>query len=335
VTKPTVIRSQVVPAFLAWLRAHGGDADAIAKKWELPPDVMTMREIVVPLATVHGVSDDIARALGDPNFGLHVGLKMPRGSYGLIEYIGRSAPTVLAACRRVVRYGGLLNETHTLAFEEGDGISILSQRTPGEPLVGGRHANEMFIALVVRVMRELTSARGAIRGVSFAHPAPPDTSEHSAFFECPIEFGRGENRVAFASEFLRAKLDGADEALLAVLDEQAERIIASQPKKSDELTRIREQVRVAVKDGQPSLERIAELMHASPRTLQRRLADEGTNFNQVVDDVRAELARHYMKDERLAIGEIAYLLGFSELSAFSRAFKRWTGKTPAAFRKKD
>src|SRR5207342_2896860 len=121
---------QVVPAFLAWMQAHGRDAASLARKWDLPSEIMTMREIVVPLRTVHGLSDDVAKALGDPSFGLHVGLKMPRGSYGLIEYIGRSAPTVLVACRRVVRYGGLLNEVHQLSFEQGEVILFLSRRPP-------------------------------------------------------------------------------------------------------------------------------------------------------------------------------------------------------------
>jgi AraC-like DNA-binding protein len=328
----TLIRSQVVPVFLAWLEKGGGDSAPVAEKWGLPANVASLREIVVPLRTVHELTDEVAHRLGDPNLGLHIGTSLPRGSYGLIEFIGRNAPTVMAACHRVVRYASLLNETHVFGFEQHDDVAILSQRSPRAPLVGGRHANEMFIALVVRTVRELTGAKGAIRKVTFAHPAPPDISEHRDFFSCPIEFGRGENRVEFDRSLLDRPVEGCDEALLAVLDEQAERLVGERRTPADGLARVREQVRLAIKDGQPSLERVAEALRSSPRTLQRRLADEGTTFNRLVDQVREDLARVYIADPRLSIGEVAYLLGFSEISAFSRAFKRWTGLTPAAFR---
>jgi AraC-like DNA-binding protein len=328
----TLIRSQVVPVFLGWLEGTGGDAAALARRWRLPADVTTLREIVVPLRTVHELTDEVARQVRDPNLGLHIGMRLPRGSYGLIEFIGRSAPTVIDACRRFVRYASLLNETHVFAIEESGSVTALIQRSPGQPLVGGRHPNEMFVALIVRTVRELTDASGAIRTVMFAHPAPADFSEHGAFFRCPVEFGRGENRIEFEPSLLNHAVKGGDEALLSVLDEQAERILRERPTRSDGLARIREQVRIAVKDGQPSLERLADALHASPRTLQRRLAEEGTSFNRVVDQVREELARLYIADPRLTLGEVAYLLGFSEISAFSRAFKRWTGLAPAVFR---
>jgi AraC-like DNA-binding protein len=323
-----------VPLFLAWLAASGGDAGKLARSWKLPDDVVGSREVVVPLRTVHGLTEDVARALGDDNLGLHIGMRLPRGSYGLIEFIGRNAPTLLDACRRFVRYASLLNETHVIGLEETGVITALTQRCPGEPLVGGRHANEMFLALVVRVVRELTDATEGIHAVSFAHPAPAADAEHRAFFRCPVAFGRGENRLEFERSVLDLRVKGGDEALLAVLDEQAERIVRERPTKSDGMARIREQVRLAVQNGQPSLERVAEALRASPRTLQRRLADEGTTFNRVVDQVREDLARLYIADPRLTLGEVAYLLGFSELSAFSRAFKRWTGKSPASFRDK-
>jgi AraC-like DNA-binding protein len=190
----------------------------------------------------------------------------------------------------------------------------------------------MFLTLVVRIVRELTGATGAIRSVMFAHPAPADDSEHRAFFRCPVAFGRGENRIEFERSLLGQPLKGGDEALLSVLDEQAQRFLREHPAKTDGLSRVREQVRIAVESGQPSLERVAEALRASPRTLQRKLAEKGTTFHRVVDQVREDLARDHITNSRLTLGEVAYLLGFSELSAFSRAFKRWTGLSPARYR---
>jgi AraC-like DNA-binding protein len=246
--------------------------------------------------------------------------------------MGRNAPSVREACRRFVRYGSLLSEVHVFALEEHDSSAALVQRSPAAPSVGGRHPNEMFAAIIVRLVCELIEAPEAIRLVAFAHPAPPDVSEQDAFFRCAVLFGRGENRIEFDRSLLDRPIKGADDALLAVLDEQAERIVAERVAVSDAVSRVRQQIRTAVKNGQPTLELVATAMRVSPRTLQRRLTAEKTTFNALVDHVREELARAYIVNPRLALGEVAYLLGFSEISAFSRAFKRWTGSTPAAFR---
>jgi AraC-like DNA-binding protein len=125
---------------------------------------------------------------------------------------------------------------------------------------------------------------------------------------------------------------GGDPALYGFLEEHALEALASRPKTDDLIDKLRYLVRDALKQGEPNIERLATRMHMSGRTLQRRLADLKTSFQDVLDGVRFDLARAYLRDERLDISQVAYLLGYSELRAFDRAFRRWAGLAPRDWR---
>src|SRR5262249_51637173 len=133
-------------------------------------------------------------------------------------------------------------------------------------------------------------------------------------------------------ETLEIPLLRADAALQAILEAQVMAVIEKLPRGEATTDAVRRYLAGGLGDGQPTLEQIAPRLHMSPRTLHRRLEEEGTSFRQVLSEVRRELAARHLSEGRLAIGEIAFLLGFSEPSAFHRAFKRWTGHAPLAWR---
>jgi AraC-like DNA-binding protein len=327
----------MAPVFLKVIAASGGDASAVARSHGLPDDAAERREVDVSVDALVAISDEAAAQARDPDLGLHLATRLPHGAYGLLEYIGRSASSVRQAGERFLRYSSLLlNDLVTFSFEQRGTAAVLTQRIEGYPPCVGRHAGEMFIALVVRYMREITGRDVTPIRVAFAHTKPRDTSELDAFFRAPIAWDNGENRVELPASLLDEPIVSRDPMLFSVLEEQAEKLAASRdtmgPKKKDELEPVREKIRAALADGNPDLANIARALGTSARTLQRRLGDEGTTFQAVVDGVREELARRYMMEERFTLGDVAYLLGFSEISAFTRAFKRWTGMTPSRWR---
>jgi AraC-like DNA-binding protein len=337
----TVLRSQMAPAFLAVYGIAGGDVAALIQRYGLPADAVSQRELAVSLDALDDIANAAAEQARDPNLGFHLAAKLPHGSYGLLEYIGRSASTVRHAGDRFLRYSTLLNDVVRFAFEQRGNVFVLSQRVPGHAACVGRQAGEMFMALVVRYLRELTSAEWNPERIAFAHAPPPDTSELEDYFRAPLVWSCGENHVELPLALLERPVASHDANLFSVLDEQAERLIASRAPKQDEnageeanagIAKIRAQVRAALDDGQPQLADVAKALRMSPRTLQRRLKDDGTSFQDVVDSVREELARVAMANPKYSLGEVAYLLGFSEISAFTRAFKRWTGMTPSQWR---
>jgi AraC-like DNA-binding protein len=326
----SILRSQMAPVFLKVYGAAGGDVAALIARHGLPKDAAEQREVDLSLDALDEIAEAAAAQANDPNLGMHLAIRLPRGSYGLLEYIGRSASTIRQAGERFLRYSTLLNDLVSFRFEDGK----LTQRVEGHAPCVGRHAGEMFIALAVRYLREMANEDWAPTRVGFAHRAPPDTSEHESWFKAPISWGGGINYLEIPPSILDRSVVTRDEMLFSVLDVQAQQLIASRPAKTDALARVREAVRAALEDGNPNLGDVAKRLRTSPRTLQRRLGAEGTSFQDVVDSVREELARIYMADtkRKYTVGELAYLLGFSEISALSRAFKRWTGMTPTQWR---
>lgn len=169
--------------------------------------------------------------------------------------------------------------------------------------------------------------------VRFPHTAPLDISEHQRLFGCKLQFGWERSELVFARDLLDAPLVKADPTLQAILEAQVVSVIEKLPKGEATTDAVRRHLAGELGKGQPTLEQIAPRLHMSPRTLHRRLDDEGTSFRKILSEVRRELASRHLMERRLAIGEIAFLLGFSEPSAFHRAFKRWTGHAPLIYRK--
>ncbi len=332
-------RSQLVPVLLRVFRGAGGDVSLVARRFGLPHDAESLREIDVRLSTLYALSEETAAQTNDEDLGLHLATRLPAGSYGLLEYVGRSASTVRQALERFIRYSSLLNDISTYTLEPRGKRVALTQRVPGHPRCFGRHASELYLALLVRYLREITNTTLSLTAVGFAHPAPRATSELEAYFRAPLRFGCGENFLEAKAELLEAAIVTKDPPLHAILEEQAEILLSRSsalPRRSagDFLERVRTRVIRALEDGQPQLGAVAGALHMSGRTLQRRLGEEGTSFLDLIDDVRETLARAHMANESLALGEVAHLLGFSQITAFTRAFKRWTGVTPARFREK-
>jgi AraC-like DNA-binding protein len=334
-----LIRSQVVPLFLARLAAAGHDVESLMARFALPTEGLAEREMVVPVSTVYELPAVGVELMADPFFGLHVAEWLPRGAYGLLEFVMRSAHDMREAATRLVRYHTLFNDVTVLALEDGPHEAVLVHRLPGHSECVGRHANELIIAMMVRVLREsMQLPSWSPRRVAFAHAAPRDTSPLRAYFGgAALTFEHGHNELAVNAADMDIPLQTADSALLAVLDAQAMRLVAkSQPDRKDPdafWSRLREHVRVALRNGAPRLDDAARALGLSSRTLQRRLEEGDTSFQTLVEEIRRDLACMYVEDGALGSLEIAFLLGYSDRRAFVRAFKRWTGKTPAEFRR--
>jgi AraC-like DNA-binding protein len=168
--------------------------------------------------------------------------------------------------------------------------------------------------------------------VRFPHSAPENTSEHYRLFGCSVKFGRDRGELLFSRDLLEMPFLSADVNLQAILEAQVVAMLQKLPKSDAVTDAVRRYLAGELCNGEPTLEQIAPRLHMSARTLHRRLEDEGTSFRQILTEVRRELATRHLSERRLAIGEIAFLLGFSEPSAFHRAFKRWTGYAPLTYR---
>ena len=339
------IRTQIVRAALARVRAAGSEPRRLIERFQLPVGAETDPDVVVPLRTLHALLDEAERLTRDPFLGLHMAQSFPRGLFGIVEFIARNCATVREGLHRIVQYSSLMTNRVAVTFEErggpaqgmgpgmGPGMGIIEHRIPGEPLASGRHANEFFVCAIVLQARELSGARFAPARVSFAHPRPADIGELVLQLgTSAIEFGAGKNRLELPGAVLELPIRSADPALLSVLDREAAHDLALRPTPRAFMDEVRAAIEAQLAHSAPSLQAIARIVGTSERTLQRRLGEDGRSFRDVVDEVREKLARTYLNELGLSLGEVAYRLGYAEVSAFLRAFKRWTGLTPSQFR---
>jgi AraC-like DNA-binding protein len=328
-----LLRSQLVGFFLTYVRAQGGDADGLIHRFSLPPAVEKEPEVILPLASLRDFFEAAEAAVDDPFLGVHVALRFPRGTWGLLEFTSRLSPTLRESFARIARYMPLVNEFVTFTFTERAGQGSLEQRIPGAPLCLGRHGNEFWMTALLTEARKLTG-RACVPGrVWLAHPAPRDVGELEAVFgTTQLAFGAEANGFTLSEEELSAPITSADPALLSLLEHHANQALSQREPVQGLSGQVRQRLRENLGQRLPDLEELAGYLRMSPRTLQRRLSSEGTSFQQLLDATREELARVYVRESRLTLAEVAYLLGYSELSTFLRAFRRWTGKTPGQFR---
>jgi AraC-like DNA-binding protein len=332
VKKPLDFTFRLVPLVLSMMKAKGLDGHPAARECALPEGYDTANEITAPLPKVRAFVDACALALGDDNFGLSMSNAVPKGTYALVEFIGRSAPTIREALQSLAAFGRIINTGIEWSFTQGENSGVCEHRVPGESDGLGRILNEYSLAFVFRACTEITGDRPKLTRLYFAHAAPKDLSALEAAFGVKPTFGNGVNGFELDNAVLSLPLTSADPALRRYLEEQGKAVLAQHPASADLIGQVRAELVKRLGKSDAKVESIAEVLSLAPRTLQRRLMDESTSFQNVLDDVREQLSMGYLQNESLTVSEIAYLLGYSELRAFDRAFRRWTGKTPVAWR---
>ncbi|GAA5110173.1 hypothetical protein GCM10023339_10760 [Alloalcanivorax gelatiniphagus] len=264
--------------------------------------------------------------------GLEIGaLARPR-HVGVLGYLTLTCQTLGEAMLAYQRYESL--------FYGRDLVEVVADRErmtvrwPASVSTGAL-ADSVAIAALVTFLRHLLQQRLAPARVSFVFAAPEAAGRraYQDFFGCPVTFDAEHTSVSFPLAFLELSLPRSDTGSRALLDRQARALLRALPE-SDGFDRALQQAMVALlPDGQVSLKRVAARLHMSVRTLQRRLQQRRLNWRTLLDRTREQLAGQYLADRSLTLGEIALLLGYSEHSAFSRAYRQWTGRTPARARR--
>lgn len=325
----------MVPLVAWYAQQRGVDLAPLVAKYGL--DAAALKEppgkayLTTALATPAALADEVAAALGEAHLGLKLAEAVPKGAYGVAEFLVRSVPTLRDAFENFARYNAIIAPGQTFQFDADEAEARLATWCTVQPAALGRHLNEYSVAMMVRALWSMADA--PVTRAWFSTPRPASTDALAAFFRTStLDFDQPSSGFAVAAASLELPVQGGDPALFAFLEEHAQAALASRPKSDDLVDKLRHAVRQALKQGEPNVERLATRLHLSGRTLQRRLADLGTSFQEVLDQVRFDLAREYLKDSRLDLSQVAYLLGYSELRAFDRAFRRWANLAPGEWR---
>ncbi|MBI5512910.1 MAG: AraC family transcriptional regulator ligand-binding domain-containing protein [Deltaproteobacteria bacterium] len=328
------VRWQIVGAVLGAARERGVEVEALLRARGLPPSVLAEREVVLPVGVVEALFDEAAERAGEPHLGALAALSLKLGSWDIVEFGARSAPTLRAGLVAVARYAPLFNDVIELHFENHGTTATLAQRIPGRPRCVGAQAGAFWVANILTQSRAVTGRPCTPHTVRFAHEAPPAPERLLALLGlASAAFSSGANEVTFAAEDLDAPLRTHDPALASMVDRLAAPQLAKVRPAAGVAATVRAYVSEHLAQGVPSLESAARALRVSERSLQRHLADDGTSYLELVDDLRRELACAGVRDEGRSLDDLAAALGYAERSAIVRAFRRWTGTTPARFRR--
>ena len=288
----------------------------------------------ISLEMENSLWDMAAEFSNDDCFGLHVAELIRPGMFDVLDYVVRTAPNLFVALQRLARYNRLMHDVAEFAItERADGILVEHYfRTSGQTAC--RHAADFTMAALLVIAEQMSGNPPEVLAASFTHAIPSDPADFKRIFGVTPQFGMPTNSLLFSVKSLSATVPAADPALSRIVTGHADQLlIALNRDNLGSLTnRVSHLILQNMSSGKLSLANLAKKLCMSERTLQRGLHEEGTSFNTLIDDLRRKSAREFIADQRFALGEVAYLLGFSESGAFHRAFKRWTGQTPMAAR---
>ncbi len=329
--KPSLTARAFLPV-ISGLRALGHDPAPLLAGVGVDPALLEEPDALVPMSAGVGLLALAEQRTGDSCIGLHVAEHAEPRTVDVHFYAMLSSTTLREAFERLSRYQRLINDTSRVELAEAPGGAVLRHSLPGG-LAVPRHAAEFIVAAWVRAGRLATGSDWSPSEVRFAHASPIDASEHARFFRAPVRFATGENALVVPDSILRLPCTGADPMLASLVDRHAEERIQSHPPSAAVADRVRLVLLDLFREGDPTAASVAKRLKMSLRTLNRTLAAEGTTYRRLLGQLRHEAAAQHLANPRTSIAEVAFLLGFSELSAFHRAFKRWTGKTPSEFRR--
>ncbi len=271
-----------------------------------------------------------AALTSDGAFGVHAGERVPNGLFDIAEYLALSCQTVEEGMGRLCHYQRLITDVATFAFE---GRTLrLQYRLTGNRLPPSRHASEYLLAVIVQKLRDATGVHIAPARVKFRHAAAKKIIEHERFFASNISFSQRYEELVFSAPTLAMRLQRSDKKLNAILERQAAALLARLPTPDHLSGKLSRWLLEHLSDLPLTLEGAARAFGQSERSLQRQLEREGNSFEYLLEQSRRAEALRLLVDPKMALSEVAYAVGFSEPSAFHRAFKRWTGATPAAYR---
>jgi AraC-like DNA-binding protein len=284
----------------------------------------------VPIARYYDLLAELARRLQDPGFVFDFARTVRVEDYDVMGFVLMTSSSGLEALRRGLEYAALFDDSGRWTTQETTvGVQLRWVRA-GALTLGHRLATELVLAEVLRMCRPRGDDASPPLAVSFRHRAPADASGHRRFFGCRVGFGAAHDALTIPRSWLAVAPRGANASLHAFLERQAARLLEGRSGAATVADRVRE---VLLRDPSPPQEhRVARQLGLAARTLRRQLAAESSSFRAIAEQMRGERAEQLLRETKVSITEIAFLLGFANASAFGRAARRWWGKSPRELR---
>ncbi len=268
----------------------------------------------------------------DPSIGLKIGLQTDSHQLGVFGHAVRSAPTMQLVLRCLSHFIVVMSQATRLDVSENESQVMLSYQVTDPAVIQRRQDAEFALGTAMCLLREVSGESLLPLRVDFEHAQPADLSLHNSEFQCPLLFGQPDNRLYFDKALLNLPVQTSDPRLFEGLVPFLEQQRKAREEETDLLTQLGRHIASSLNIGDASLEQVAKSLGMSQRSLQRRLAQHGLAFGNLVEEVRRSMAQAYLAHSNYTLIEIALLLGYAESSSFSRAFRRWLQLTPGEYR---
>ncbi|MBB4817289.1 AraC-like DNA-binding protein [Pseudomonas alcaligenes] len=332
VGSPAGIAASYVESLLPAAAERGLDVRELLRVVDIPAEQLALPGYRLPLFKAFALLLQAERLGGDPLIGLRLGLAVRPRSFQVLGYSAMSCATLGEAIQRLQRFEQLVWDIgETRLEEEGEQVA-LTWRPRLLPWVP-RQAVEMALAGWLAFGRWLSDGRAQPLQVEFRHRLDTAADVYAEVLGCPVQGGGTRNAVIFHRALLQTPLRETDPHLRSLMDAQGEACLAAYRLDANLANEVRAALCTGLAQGQIGLDDVAGHLGLTARILRRRLGEAGLALPGLLDEVRKDLAQLYLQHTDFALLEIAYLLGFAEQSSFSRAFRRWTGLPPTAFRR--
>ena len=313
------------------IEANGHDPEVLCRDVGIDPDLLNKPGARIPYTLVDRLWAKASEIIDDPCFGLKANNYWHPSYFHALGYAWLASHTLRDALNRLVRYLRIVSEKTFLKLEEDpDGLTLVFNYELLGMRIPAYSDEEMSTSIHICRLNFGEDLKPV--AVNFMHAEPPCAEKYFALFKSPVRFSADRDSITFSLADVDKYLIGANPQL-ARLNDQVMVDYLAKLNKGDIIDRVTSVIVDMLPSGGVVDEKVAEILHMSVRSLQRRLKEVGTTFRTLLDTVRKDLASTYVHDPDIELAEVAFLLGFSDQSAFSRAFRRWTGNSPNATRK--
>jgi AraC-like DNA-binding protein len=328
---PLTVSVTVLEQMFLYLASLNVDRDTFLRSLGVDPEALHSPDAYLPVETYLRLQDGAAEYTHDPCFGLHMGEFAEAGSWSILGYVMMNCKTLGEASEKSGRYSRVIgNQIEARTELRFNGVKIILF-TPSHAPQMSRHCFESALSSSVRMMRLLTGQPIGPREVTLVYPEPENRAEYERVFGCPVRFGQRDNSMTLDLSLGSMPVRMANPALREQFEKYTQDFLAKLEQKDEHTRAVTRIILSRLDDEALTIEKVAKELAVSVRTLQNRLEAEGVLFSDLLKDIRERLAKQYLY-ENYSVEQITYLLGFSEPSAFRKAFKKWSGVTPKEYR---
>lgn len=336
-TEPQLVQNSVsvklVQAILEAADRCGLDSNTLLAALKLTPRCLEDVDGRISHERFCALWQAIAQRSPNSCIGLQLAAAARPKTWDVLGYAMHSSANLGEAFERLLRYSRLRHTGVKFTFEVQTEVARITMALPSTPLPPNDAMGEWVGANFVLLSRQLTGLDLVPLQMGFQHPQPTDLTAYHHLFRCPLGFDQPVNEMRLDAALIQHPLAQSDPGLSSILDRHAAELLARLPQSESLLDSVYRLISQGLRGGDPSLAAIAQQLGYAPRTLQRKLQETGTSYHTLLDDMRRELSIYYLREDHIAVSEVAFLLGFSETSAFHRAFRRWMGVAPGEFRR--